>query len=76
MYVHETDSFGVDESGRLWFKLWYAEDLALGLLERIPDVPAGLVGERAELVDAVADDRGRRAEWDDWRSTYRRQSGV
>lgn len=76
MYVHETDSLGVDDDGWLWLRLWYADDLRLGMLERMPDVPAGLVAERAELVDAWRDDRGRRAELDDWRSTYRRQSGV
>lgn len=75
IYVLELDSLAVDADGRLWCKMESARDVELGVLERAPDVPAGLVAERAELLDLWQEARGY-DEWAEWRATYRRQSGV
>lgn len=76
IYVLELESLAVDEDGWLWCKMEWAPDVELGVLEREPDVPAGLAGELAQLLDQWRDTQAAGDERDEWRATYRQQSGV
>jgi hypothetical protein len=74
-YVYKTDNLAVDADGVLWARMLEIPDVELGPIEDEPDVPVPMVAERAELLE-LWQGPTREDERNEWRSTFRRQSGI